>query len=343
MMKKITLLLVAIIIASCTNEPKDYATLSGKITNKNSDNIIVRTPSYTKEITVKEDGTFSDTLKIESGVYNFFDGKESTNIYLENGYDLNVTLDTKEFDETIKFTGIGAENNNFLAKKALVTEKLLDQDFESMNKEEVNSAFDKIKTELTDFVNLNKEGIDEAVVTNSLTEIDQTVNGYKNYLVKNIEMKEKFIGKPSPTFDNYENIDGTTTSLSDLKGKYVYVDVWATWCGPCKAEIPALKKLEAQYHGKNIAFVSISIDDDRSHNGSWDKAKDSWKAMVADKELKGIQLFAPKGWKSDFVTGFEIRGIPRFILIDPQGNIVDPSAPRPSSDSLIKLFNANNI
>ncbi len=65
--------------------------------------------------------------------------------------------------------------------------------------------------------------------------------------------------------------------------------------------------------------------------------------MVEEKELGGIQLFAPKGWKSDFVTDYRINGIPRFILIDPAGNIVSASAPRPSSDELIKLFDEENI
>ena len=63
----------------------------------------------------------------------------------------------------------------------------------------------------------------------------------------------------APNF-NLPNQNGETISLSDLKGKYVYIDVWATWCGPCIAEIPSLKKVEKLYHNKNIEFVSISID-----------------------------------------------------------------------------------
>ena len=142
-------------------------------------------------------------------------------------------------------------------------------------------------------------------------------------------------GSPSPKFMDYENYAGGTTSLDDLKGKYVYIDVWATWCGPCKAEIPFLKEVEEKYHGKNIEFVSISIDRARDH--------EKWKAMVADKELKGIQLFADNDWNSKFVKDYLIQGIPRFILIDTEGNIINANAPRPSSPELINLFDEYKI
>ncbi|GAA4232385.1 hypothetical protein GCM10022291_07110 [Postechiella marina] len=138
------------------------------------------------------------------------------------------------------------------------------------------------------------------------------------------------VGAASPKFINYENNAGGTTSLDDLKGKYVYIDVWATWCGPCIREIPALKKIEKQFHGKNIEFVSISIDKKKDY--------DKWKKMIVDKDLGGIQLLADNDWKSSFVQDYGIEGIPRFILIDPNGNIVSANAPRPSNPSLISMI-----
>lgn len=136
-------------------------------------------------------------------------------------------------------------------------------------------------------------------------------------------------GNDSPTFD-YENFKGGTTSLADLNGKYVYIDVWATWCGPCIREIPALKTVEADYHNKNIEFVSISIDEEK------DYAK--WKKMIPEKELGGIQLLADSAWKSKFVTEYGINGIPRFILLDPNGKIVSSDAPRPSDPALRSML-----
>jgi thiol-disulfide isomerase/thioredoxin len=137
-------------------------------------------------------------------------------------------------------------------------------------------------------------------------------------------------GKPSPKFMDYENNAGGTTSLDDLKGKYIYMDIWATWCGPCIAEIPALKKTEEAYHNKNIEFVSISIDEIKDH--------EKWKKMIVEKELGGMQLFADNNWESQFIEEYLIKGIPRFILLDPKGKIVSANAPRPSNDQLIALF-----
>ncbi len=142
-------------------------------------------------------------------------------------------------------------------------------------------------------------------------------------------------GQPSPTFENYENYDGSTISLNDLRGKYVYVDVWATWCGPCKREIPYLKEITEQFKDKDITFVSMSIDNPKDH--------DKWQEMVAQENLKGVQIFAPNAWESDFVQDYSILGIPRFILIDKDGMIVNSNAPRPSSEELSDLLKSLNI
>ena len=128
---------------------------------------------------------------------------------------------------------------------------------------------------------------------------------------------------------NFENY------LNNLGNKMTIIMFTASWCNPCKKEIPFLQKMEEKYHGKNIEFVSISVDQMKDH--------DAWKKMIADKKLTGIQLFADQNWKSKFVTDYVINGIPRFILIDPQGNIVNSNAPRPSSIKLVELFDSLEI
>ena len=93
------------------------------------------------------------------------------------------------------------------------------------------------------------------------------------------EKKELKEGDQAPTF-KYLDINGKEVSLSDLKGKYVYIDVWATWCGPCQYELPHLKELEKKMHGKKIVFVSISCDKDKA----------AWEKMVKEQGLGGVQL-----------------------------------------------------
>ncbi|MGY0427296.1 MAG: TlpA family protein disulfide reductase, partial [Polaribacter sp.] len=152
----------------------------------------------------------------------------------------------------------------------------------------------------------------------------------KKIAAKYNKLKVLAQGNPSPKFIDFEDNAGGTKSLDHFKGKYVYIDVWATWCGPCMDELPSLKKVEAQYHGKNISFISISIDKSKDHK--------KWKKMIVDKKLGGTQLLADNEWKSKFVQDFGIKGIPRFILLDPKGNIVRSHAPRPSDKKLIELF-----
>jgi len=247
------------------------------------------------------------------------------------------------FDESVTYVGTGAENNNFLAQKSLLQEKILNIDsLKKLDSLALEAKFVEIKDELTAFYNSDKN-IDTSITNSGLKSIDPMLNSYKNYLDDALALKRDLPkGGLSPSFTAYENFNGQKTSLSDLKGKYVYIDVWATWCGPCKAEIPSLKEVEKKYHGKNIEFVSISVDDPK-RSGTWEKANESWRKMVEEKELAGIQLFAPEAWQSEFIRDYKINGIPRFILIDPNGNIVSASAPRPSSDELIKLFDEENI
>ncbi|MDO4228319.1 MAG: TlpA disulfide reductase family protein [Capnocytophaga sp.] len=139
------------------------------------------------------------------------------------------------------------------------------------------------------------------------------------------------VGAPSPKFD-YENFNGGKTTLDDLKGKLVYIDVWATWCKPCIDEIPALQALEKEYHGKDVAFVSISIDQE----------KEKWTEYLKNNKLGGIQLYAElTSDKQNFAQEYSIKSIPRFILIDKNGNIINADAPRPSNPAIKDLLNKN--
>lgn len=130
----------------------------------------------------------------------------------------------------------------------------------------------------------------------------------------------------------YENFKGGISKLEDFKDKYVYIDVWDIYCAPCRAEVPFLKQLEEKYHEQNIAFVSISVDAPKDY--------EKWKTLVANKNLGGVQLLADRGFESDFIKAYGITMIPRFILIDPNGIILESNAMRPSNPELQKQLDA---
>ncbi|RIA09628.1 thiol-disulfide isomerase/thioredoxin [Flavobacteriaceae bacterium MAR_2010_72] len=458
-MKHLLFLYCAMTMVACTTEPKiDYALLSGQVINPTADKITLNGVDFNQDISIKPDGTFADTLKLsEPGFYDFSIGREATKVYLKNGDNLNISVDQNLFDETIKYTGVGSVENNYLAAKQLNVEKhtdnsqelymleesafkekvealkqsnemlltaLIDADASFIADETKNLEYDsysmlnsyegshKYYTKNEDFKvtsdflpeGLKQLTFDDAkayknsssyknmALRNVLDEIFESIgDDYQNTSTENLKAitevkipalkndvisylgrflvspgnpnmeslytffvnnatdskikenldltyakaKDLVRGKPSPQFNNYENHKGGTLSLADLKGKYVYIDVWATWCGPCKREIPFLKEVETQFHGKNIEFVRTSIDVAKDH--------DKWTTMVEEMELGGIQLFADNDWKSKFVTDYAIDGIPRFILVDPDGNIVSADAPRPSNPKLVELFNSLKI
>lgn len=135
---------------------------------------------------------------------------------------------------------------------------------------------------------------------------------------------------PAPSF-SYKNVAGKSISLESLRGKYVYIDVWATWCVPCKAEIPHLKLLEETYRNKNLEFVSISVDEQKNVN--------KWKKFTRENGLMGTQLMTDDAFESPFIKKMSINSIPRFILIDPDGKLISANALRPSDNELKILLN----
>lgn len=326
-MKKIALLFAALIALSFTYFENDKVVFSAKIENRNSDSLTIKSRGFTKIIVADKNGNFKDEFSVTEGFYQLFDGAEYAQIYLKNGYTLEMTMNAKEFDETLKFSGKGSNENNFLADMARDDEKF---DYSSMlqaSEEEFSKLLEKRKE--TVLSKLTGKKLEENFVNTYKTQFEQSMVGLQAYFNESLKVR-KLNGTKSPAFD-FENHKGGKTKLEDFKGKYVYVDVWATWCGPCRAEIPHLKKLEEHYHGnKNVAFVSISVDKAKDH--------DKWKNFVDEKELGGVQLFADNDWNSEFVKGYQINGIPRFIIIGPDGNIVNADAPRPSADDIYETF-----
>ncbi len=135
------------------------------------------------------------------------------------------------------------------------------------------------------------------------------------------------------------DLEGNPVHFDDFKGKVVYVDFWASWCGPCRAQFPHAKTLKENLYSKlskkekdKIVFLYISIDD----------TEKGWKGAVEKMGMQGFQAHSPGGWNSKIVKKFGIRGIPRYMIINKKGVFVDQEAKRPSDptvlDTLLNLI-----
>lgn len=290
----------------------DKITFTAVIQNPNSDSLVLSSKEFERVIKADAQGVFKDSFTAPTGLYELFDGVEYGDLFLKEGYDLNMTVDAKVFDETLAFTGKGSEENNYLAQQ---------------NIEKVDAIFDfeKEKKKRIAYIAMDKEFRDALK-----KEMDNFIAEAEKERAERVKLK-KLNGTQSPDFA-YENFKGGITKLKKFKGKYVYIDVWATWCAPCRQQIPSLQKVEEKYRGKKIEFVSISVD--------MKKDSEKWKKLVKDEALGGIQLIADNAFKSDFVVAYGINSIPRFILIGPDGKIVDVDAPRPSDPKLIVLLDS---
>ena len=119
-------------------------------------------------------------------------------------------------------------------------------------------------------------------------------------------MKE---GNPAPEF-TFLNEKGKTVSINKLKGKIIVLDFWASWCGPCRKEIPHVKKYYEEYKNKGVQFISVSID----------AKKDAWTKALKEEQMPWLQGWAPNSGK-EVLNTYQFNGIPFLILLDKKGNI----------------------
>ncbi len=133
-----------------------------------------------------------------------------------------------------------------------------------------------------------------------------------NYISQQIEQnKQAGYGKPLANFTQADT-SGKEISLESFKGKYVLVDFWASWCGPCRAENPNVVNTYEKYKSKNFTVLGVSLD----------RAKQPWLDAIAADKLAWTQVSDLKFWSNSVAQQFGIQSIPQNFLIDPQGNLI---------------------
>ena len=150
----------------------------------------------------------------------------------------------------------------------------------------------------------------------------------KHYIDDYMKHKAVLVGAEFP--DNVVLVDseGHKVDFSTFKGKYVYIDVWASWCAPCCNEVPYLQALEKELEGSDVVFVSVSTDTDT----------EAWKSKMTELGMHGNQLLDRDG---ELCNMLNVGGIPFFVVYDKEGKLYTYGALRPSSGYHLKQFLQN--
>ncbi len=176
------------------------------------------------------------------------------------------------------------------------------------------------------------------VRTSAITKIDSDYTAFKKMYPKSeyatilnkiIDIKRK-LGAGQAAIDfNFTSLDGKKMKLSDLKGKVVFLDFWASWCGPCMRELSYTKKVEEHFKDRDLVVVNVSIDEDQT----------AWKSTIEKMKIEGIHTCEPGGWKSRIAMLYGVQSVPSYFLIGKDGKFAVEKTPRPSdTDNLISTI-----
>ncbi len=216
-------------------------------------------------------------------------------------------------------------NDDFIAFNALIKpyEKLFtpeggaDQamvkkaagELENFARKKNNSYVAPLAIYRTNLLNSNTE-LMEDLYNNLVVEVRTSPIG--NYIAQLIgEAKKNPVGKPLPDFEQADT-EGHMVKLSSLKGKYVLVDFWASWCGPCRMENPNVLNAYKKYKDKNFTVLGVSLD----------KTKQPWLDAIQADGLTWTHVSDLKGWGNSVAQQFQIQSIPQNFLIDPSGIVI---------------------
>ncbi len=350
MKKLLSVLVIISLILACNKKPAnvDGYALNGQISaydtgyvylEKKVDGDLIKIDSV-----IASKGKFSFNGKIDFPEYvflSFGDKKHMKGFFLENSaITFNANLDSLDAalivgskaqdelklyeDETLPFDnkmkdlydqydGAESDNNAVLMKQIDSTIEALDKEQQAFIKNYIGTHN---KSVVIPFV-LNRDlayALDVNELDSMVNIIDTALNAstYMVGLKKQVDiLRSVEIGKNAPDF-TLNDTTGKPVSLSSLKGKYLLIDFWASWCGPCRKENPNNVKLYADYKAKGLEILGVSFDEKR----------EKWVEAIKKDGLKWTQVSDLKRWKSAAGKLYGVRSIPHTVLLDKQGVII---------------------
>ena len=331
-MKTRSLIIAAIAVlaaVSCKPKVSDKTIITGDLGANAPENIELSIKDANVNITVPvTDGKFKAELPACQTCLARIKAGNIVNTFVSDGTPLNISVDEDmSLKVASKYPKISAQEGNAILQKALLD---LENKYEPQIKvagsieaeDKLYEAYQKdVKTICLEALNLNKDNyvaisaidnlqylLDDNQLDSVLAVVGPTVAqaGTLKNLKQAVTARKATL--EGAKFTDFE-VDGKKFSDYVGKGKYVLVDFWASWCGPCKAEVPNLKNVYQKYAGKEFDILGVAV---------WDKEKDTQKA-INDLGLPWNQIINAQSIPTDL---YGIQGIPHIILFGPDGTIV---------------------
>jgi peroxiredoxin len=206
------------------------------------------------------------------------------------------------------------QTSEAFAKENFKAEKAIELQETGTNKQFIKDNPDSyISLMALDNIAYNSDYSDIAPLWDGLSPALKASKGGKSFAERLPKMKAIAIGASAPEFAQADTA-GKTVNLSSFRGKYVLIDFWASWCGPCRRENPNLVKAYNRFKGQSFTVLGVSLDKPG--------AKDKWLAAIHKDGLTWNHVSDLKFWDNQVAVQYAIRGIPQNFLIDPQGKIV---------------------
>lgn len=341
---------------------KENTSISGVITNAPGKQLILQQvgPNAMKDLdttTISEDGEFE--FNISPSVINFYRlGLDNNNAFFliaESGEEIVIEADGTKLFKSYKVSGSKEsqrlkELNGIIGKRDSVNTMIQqaqmaqDQALFQQAVAEYEMISGQVDRNIKDFINRQPGSLSSLAALQNLnfdTEfqyfdqvikaLDGKANGNEIFdmMKAQIEQMRKLaIGSPAPEID-LPQPNGENLKLSDLRGQYVLIDFWASWCGPCRRENPNVKRVYDQYHDKGFEILGVSLD----------KTKQAWLTAIEQDGLNWRHVSDLKYWQSAVVPEYQVQGIPLTFLVDKEGNIIAKNLRGPALDQkLAEIF-----